>query len=215
MDAPDILADLLSLVVQDQPGENYLTYSDLWGAQNNSDKTTCSMSHIPPARMVGMKFKDVSHDRCNRSQQTGPCWQRGREADQKTNVDTSASTASLQSFVISCSFWWVPTPACFNLVVFLVAQTLHQGCRATAVALHWCSIFGLMFSQCRSTVALHSWNGLKTGSVAGATLLFLGGGGCCKLGSLFQLPATPKLSRYSCRATLASHVSPYVFRVSH
>ena len=27
----------------------------------------------------------------------------------------------------------------------LVAQTLHQGCRATAVALHLCSIFGLVF----------------------------------------------------------------------
>ena len=42
-----------------------------------------------------------------------------------------------------------------NQVKPLVAQTLHQGCRATAVALHLCSICGLVFSQCRTIVALH------------------------------------------------------------
>ena len=58
----------------------------------------------------------------------------------------------------------------------LVAQTLHQGCRATAVALHLCSICGLVFSQCRTTVALHPQKGLKKGTVAAASVL-LGGGG--------------------------------------
>ena len=57
---------------------------------------------------------------------------------------------------------------------YLVAQTLHQGCRATAVALHLCSIFGLMFSQCRTTVALHPWKGLKKGTVAAASVLLAG-----------------------------------------
>ena len=37
----------------------------------------------------------------------------------------------------------------------LVAQTLHHLCRATAVALHWCRIFRLMFSQCHTRIALH------------------------------------------------------------
>ena len=36
----------------------------------------------------------------------------------------------------------------------LVAQTLHHLCRATAVALHWCRIFRLMFSQRRHATPL-------------------------------------------------------------
>ena len=35
-----------------------------------------------------------------------------------------------------------------NLInMTLVAQTLHHLCRVTAVALHWCRIFRLMFSH--------------------------------------------------------------------
>ena len=66
-------------------------------------------------------------------------------------------------------------PCTWNFQSSLVAQTLHQGCRATAVALHLCSIFGLVFSQCRTTVALHPWKGLQKGTVAAASFL-LGGG---------------------------------------
>ena len=69
-----------------------------------------------------------------------------------------------------------PTFGAFRSKTLLVAQTLHQGCRATAVALHLCSIFGLVFSQCRTTVALHPWKGLRKGTVAAASVL-LGGGG--------------------------------------
>ena len=46
-------------------------------------------------------------------------------------------------------------------VLGLVAQTLHHLCRATAVALHWCCIFRLMFSQCRTRIALHPLKCLK------------------------------------------------------
>ena len=48
----------------------------------------------------------------------------------------------------------------------LVAQTLHHLCRATAVALHLCRIFRLMFSQCRTRIALHPLKCLKRGPVA-------------------------------------------------
>ena len=43
----------------------------------------------------------------------------------------------------------------------LVAQTLHHLCRATAVALHCCRIFRLMFSQCCTRIALHPLKCLK------------------------------------------------------
>ena len=43
----------------------------------------------------------------------------------------------------------------------LVAQTLHHLCCATAVALHWCRIFRLMFSQCRRRITLHPLKCLK------------------------------------------------------
>ena len=48
----------------------------------------------------------------------------------------------------------------------LVAQMLHHLCRATAVALHWCRIFRLMFSQCRTRIALHPLKCLKEDPVA-------------------------------------------------
>ena len=52
--------------------------------------------------------------------------------------------------------WLFPSTLCpYFANVVLVAQALHQGCHATAVALHLCSICGLVFSQCRTTVALH------------------------------------------------------------
>ena len=35
----------------------------------------------------------------------------------------------------------------WKLILILAAQTPHQGCRATAVALHLCSICGLVWSK--------------------------------------------------------------------
>ena len=46
-------------------------------------------------------------------------------------------------------------PPSNNKVQPLVAQMLHHLCRATAVALQLCRIFRLMFSQCRTRIALH------------------------------------------------------------
>ena len=54
----------------------------------------------------------------------------------------------------------------FSAFFVLVAQTLHHLCRATAVALHWFRIFRLMFSQCRTRIALHPLTCLKEGPVA-------------------------------------------------
>ena len=48
----------------------------------------------------------------------------------------------------------------------LVSQTLHHLSRATAVTLHSCRIFRLMFSQCRTRIALHPLKSLKKSPVA-------------------------------------------------
>ena len=48
-----------------------------------------------------------------------------------------------------------------GVVAASVAQRLHHLCRATAVALHWCHNFRLMFSQCRTSIALHPLKCLK------------------------------------------------------
>ena len=86
----------------------------------------------------------------------------------------------------------------------LVAQTLHQGCRATAVALHLCSIFGLVFSQCRTTVALHPWKGLKKGTVAAASVLL---GGCST--SSWPCLYHKMVSRYSACSSYSVALSRY------
>ena len=57
--------------------------------------------------------------------------------------------------------------------------------------LHLCSIFGLVFSQCRTTVALHPWKGLKK-TVAAASVL-LGGGSTSSWPCLYH----KMVSRYS------------------
>ena len=70
----------------------------------------------------------------------------------------------------------------------LVAQTLHHLCCATAVALHWCRIFCLMFSQCRTRIALHPLKCLKKGPVAPL------GGGVCRSYSVASSRYTATLS---------------------
>ena len=59
--------------------------------------------------------------------------------------------------------------------LLIVAQTLHHLCRATAVALHWCRIFRLMFS-----IAVSHENRatpLKVSQKRPFRTLFWGGGG--------------------------------------